>query len=119
MSERVYLVDPATKQLTAVEPVALTSVGVKERQDLEAWAISRPEIFGEPLLVITSEFDQFDRSDRRLDILALDEDGCLVVIELKLALSRASVRRRNVGPTLGYGRVPHSLGLPARQRRIA
>ena len=87
MSERVYLVDPATRQLTAVEPVALTSVGVKERQDLEAWAISHPEIFGEPLLVITSEFDRFDRSDRRIDILALDEDGCLVVIELKLALS--------------------------------
>jgi hypothetical protein len=87
MSERIYLVDPATKSLTAVEPVSLSSIGVKERQDLESWAVSHPEIFGEKLLVITSEFDRFDRSDRRIDILALDEDGCLVVIELKLALS--------------------------------
>ncbi|MFM7845519.1 MAG: hypothetical protein ACKPEY_14965, partial [Planctomycetota bacterium] len=86
MPECIYLVDPCTKQLTAVEPVSLTTVGVKERQDLEAWVISHPEIFGELLLVITSEFDQFDRSDRRLDILALDQSGVLVVIELKLAL---------------------------------
>ena len=34
--------------------------------------------------MITSEFDRFDKSDRRLDILALDRAGRLVVVELKL-----------------------------------
>jgi len=50
MAERVYLVDPATRQLTAVQPVALASVGVKERQHLEARAISHLELLGEPAL---------------------------------------------------------------------
>jgi RecB family endonuclease NucS len=38
---------------------------------------------GERLLVITNEFDEFDQSNNRLDILALDENKKLVVIELK------------------------------------
>jgi hypothetical protein len=57
---------------------------------LELWVINHPELLDESLFVITSEFDRFDKSDLRLDILALDreldpdEQGVLVVIELKL-----------------------------------
>lgn len=40
-------------------------------------------ILMEPKNVITTEFDHFDKSKKRLDILALDEDGRLVTIELK------------------------------------
>jgi hypothetical protein len=34
--------------------------------------------------VVTSEFDRFDKSGKRLDLLALDDGGKLVIIELKL-----------------------------------
>ena len=89
MSELLFIVDPVSKQLSPVEPVSFADIGVKERQDLEAWVTSHPLVLGEELLVITSEFDRFDRSDRRLDVLALDKNGYLVVIELKLDLSHS------------------------------
>jgi hypothetical protein len=41
-------------------------------------------MLGEPLLIVTSEYARFDKSSRRLDVLALDKDGELVVVELKL-----------------------------------
>lgn len=89
MTDRLYLVDAVSKQLTAVDPVALSDLGIGERRDLEAWVTANPDVLGEALLVITSEFDRFDRSDRRLDVLALDKRGVLVVVELKLDLSRS------------------------------
>jgi len=41
-------------------------------------------MLGEELLVITSEFSRFDKSNKRLDVLALDKFGTIVIIELKL-----------------------------------
>ena len=40
-------------------------------------------MLGEDLLVVSTEFDRFTNSNDRLDILALDKSGNLVVIELK------------------------------------
>ena len=60
-----------------------SSIGLLERQDLEEWAIEEPRILGEDLLVVTSEFEGFARTRDRLDILALDQTGKLVVVELK------------------------------------
>ncbi|MFH0982741.1 MAG: hypothetical protein V2A79_14550 [Planctomycetota bacterium] len=85
--DQIYLVDPASKKLTGVCAVSFAEIGVKERADLEAWVIDNPQVLGEDLLVITAEFDRFEKSTRRLDVLALDKDGVLVVVELKLELS--------------------------------
>jgi len=35
------------------------------------------------LLILTSEYDQFDKTNERLNLLAIDKNGDLVVIELK------------------------------------
>ncbi len=43
-----------------------------------------PESLGEELLIIQKEFDGFDETRERLDLLALDKQGSLVVIENKL-----------------------------------
>lgn len=80
----VYVVDPATKSTIKVDPTSFFELNVKERQDLQEWLINCPEVLGEPLLLISSEFDQFNRSDRRLDLLLIDQDGTLVIAELKL-----------------------------------
>src|SRR4051794_13801090 len=84
MADSIFIIDPTTKVPTKVESVAFADIGIKERNDLEQWVLRHAEILGEPLLIVTSEYSRFDRSARRLDVLALDEDGVLVVIELKL-----------------------------------
>lgn len=84
MKDPIYVVDPASKQTVQVGPTTFADLNVKERQDLQAWLMNRPEVLGEPLLLITSEFDRFDKSDRRLDLLLLDRDATLVIAELKL-----------------------------------
>ena len=43
-----------------------------------------PSALGEELLIIQKEFDGFDDTRERLDLLALDKDGNLVIIENKL-----------------------------------
>lgn len=54
-----------------------------ETDDLEEWAIEEPRILGEDLLVISSQYANFQDLRDRLDILALDPNGKLVVVELK------------------------------------
>lgn len=56
---------------------------ILERKNIEKWVETYPEILGEELLILTTEFDKFDKTSERLDLLALDQDGNLVVIELK------------------------------------
>ncbi len=58
-------------------------MGVWERNHMEEWISKCPKILGEELLIITTEYDKFDKTSNRLDILAVDNDGKLVVIELK------------------------------------
>ena len=89
MSDIIFIVDPVNKQPSKIEPVSFSDIGIKERQDLEEWIKNYPELLGEKLLIISSEFDKFDNSDRRLDILALDSDGFLVIAELKLDANRS------------------------------
>jgi hypothetical protein len=54
-----------------------------ERQDIEKWVEACPEVLGEELLILTAEYDRFDKTSERLDLLGLDREGSLVVIELK------------------------------------
>jgi hypothetical protein len=89
MANRIVLVDPVTNHVQHLESVSFASLKVKERQGLEAWVLQNPEVLGESLLVITPEFARFDKSKRRLDVLALDRGGTLVVIELKLEASNS------------------------------
>jgi hypothetical protein len=77
------IMDPEKPVPETLKPLTFSELGVKERKDLEEWVKANPDILGAELLIITTEYDRFDKSDKRLDILALDEDGKLVVVELK------------------------------------
>lgn len=54
-------------------------------------------------MIIQKEFDGFDDTRERLDLLALDKDGNLVIIENKLDWTTVAVmwfgRRLNMPPT--------------------
>lgn len=71
------------ESLVEMSPASLESAGLKERQDLQRMLGDRPDALGEPLLVVAEEFSPFTDSQRRIDLLALDSTGKLVVIELK------------------------------------
>lgn len=89
MKDILYLVDPKTRTTAEVRPTTFYDLNIKERQDLQAWLMDQPNVLGEPLLLITSEFSRFTKSDRRLDLLFLDANGSLVVAELKLDATRS------------------------------
>ncbi len=62
---------------------SFTGLNIWERQHIEEWVRTNPEMLGEDLLVVSIEFDKFSNSNDRLDVLAVDRQGNLVVIELK------------------------------------
>jgi endonuclease NucS-like protein len=69
-----------------LDPVPTTSFVtelVKERQDLQRLLRQQLQLLGEDLLFIAEEYSAFQGSSRRIDLLALDRAGQLVVIELK------------------------------------
>ena len=69
-----------------LEPVAATSFGqegVLERTDLQRILRDQPDVLEEGLLIISEEYGNWQDSNRRIDLLAVDADGRLVVIELK------------------------------------
>lgn len=69
-----------------LEKVAVTSLGqegILERADLQRILSDQPEVLEEGLLIIAEEFGSWQDSNRRIDLLALDSTGRLVVIELK------------------------------------
>lgn len=79
----LFSVNKATQELDAIENKDFAELDILERQDFQEWAIEEPEILGEELLVIQSEYSNFEETNDRLDILALDPQGKLVVVELK------------------------------------
>jgi hypothetical protein len=79
----IFSVDRDTKTLRPIREQAFAALDVLERRDFQEWVIDNPEILGEELRVIQSEYANFEETNDRLDILALDADGKLVVVELK------------------------------------
>lgn len=61
-----------------------SELGFRERDHLQEWIAKNPEVVGEELLIIQKEFDGFSETNERLDLLAVDKAGDLVVIENKL-----------------------------------
>lgn len=82
----MYIVDKVHNEIKKVEEKTFTDLGFKERQNLQEWIAKEPNVFGDddPLLIIQKEFDGFSDTKERLDLLALDKKGHLVIIENKL-----------------------------------
>jgi hypothetical protein len=72
-----------SKEISLYKETDLKSHNILERQDIEKWVENYPDILGEELLILTTEYDKFDKTDERLDLLAIDKEGNLVVVELK------------------------------------
>ena len=77
----MYKVDIENKKLLKIPSTKFSSLNLKERFDIQEWIEKSPEILGEELLIISKEL--ILPSGKRLDLLAIDKKGDLVVIELK------------------------------------
>lgn len=84
--EMVFSVVGATA--TTAKPIGLAEAGLKERQHLQEWVIEHPEVLGPDVKIVAFEFGSWAAHTGtlerdRLDVLALDGDGRLMVVELK------------------------------------
>lgn len=80
----MYQIDKAHNRIIRLEEKKFSDLKFSERGHLQEWLANEPTAFGEELLIIQKEFDGFDDTNERLDLLALDKDGNLVIIENKL-----------------------------------
>jgi len=71
-------------RINQLDNKTFSELGFKERSHLQEWIAYNPSVFGEELLIIQKEFSNFDDTNERLDLLALDQFGNLVIIENKL-----------------------------------
>ncbi|NVK57341.1 MAG: DUF4268 domain-containing protein [Alteromonadaceae bacterium] len=80
----MFKVDLAANRIQRLDSTSFSSQNLRERDNLQEWLAHQPDALGEELLIIQKEFDGFADTRERLDLLALDTDGQLVVIENKL-----------------------------------
>jgi len=80
----MFVIEKDTNTIRPLLKRSFTELGFKERKHLQEWIVSNPEALGEPLLIIQKEFSGFSETFERLDLLALDKNGNLVIIENKL-----------------------------------
>ncbi len=80
----MFQVDLSKNRIQKLEEKRFSDLNLREREHLQEWLAGQPDALGEELLIIQKEFDGFADTRERLDLLALDKDGQLVVIENKL-----------------------------------
>ena len=84
----MFKIDSTTNRIRPLKTERFSELGFSERKHLQEWLENYPQALspgeGDELLIIQKEFDGFDDTRERLDLLAIDKDGNLVIIENKL-----------------------------------
>lgn len=80
----MFRIDRDANEIQPLKQRTFTELGFKERAHLQEWIAKNPSCLGEDLLIIQKEFAGFSETNERLDLLALDKEGRLVIIENKL-----------------------------------
>lgn len=65
----MYIINTDSKESKKIEAITFSSLGLKERDDLQEWIVKEPAILGEELLIIQKEFSGFSDTNERLDLL--------------------------------------------------
>ena len=66
-----------------LDEITFGTVGLHERRDLQRLLREHIDVIAPETLVISEEFHDWEDSQRRIDLLAIDKEANLVVIELK------------------------------------
>jgi len=81
--KHMFLIDKQNKKATPLDKKLFSEMDLREQNDFQEWIINEPTILGESLLIISKEFSGWEGTKERLDLLALDREGKLVIIENK------------------------------------
>lgn len=68
----MYIIDQHQNRISKLKQRTFSELGFRERQHLQEWIANLPDSLGEELLIIQKEFDGFNDTNERLDLLALD-----------------------------------------------
>ena len=83
----MYIVNREEKTIEAVLSKTFSELQLTERYDLQEWLKKKPNVLAKDeddrLLIIQEEFSDFDETNERLDLLAIDREANLVIIENK------------------------------------
>jgi alkylated DNA nucleotide flippase Atl1 len=66
-----------------IDPATFKALGAEELRDIERWIKCEPEILGEDICILASQFSNWNKTSDRPDVLGLDRRGKLVVVEIK------------------------------------
>jgi hypothetical protein len=77
----LYELTPSS--IAKLERVDFSTIGLLERTDLQRLLRDHIDVIAPDTIVICEEFSSWDRSDRRIDLLAVDRQARLVIVELK------------------------------------
>lgn len=80
----MYKINKSDNNVVKLEQKLFKELKIKEREHLQEWIAKNPEMLGEELLIIQKEYDGFNDTNERLDLLAIDKEGGIVIIENKL-----------------------------------
>jgi len=76
----LYEISP--DNIGALTRVEFASEGIRERSDLQRLLRDHVSAIAPDTLVISEEFSSWDRSDRRIDLLAVDRQAWLAKLEV-------------------------------------
>lgn len=69
--------------IAEIPTATYASLGLREREDVQRVLREHIDVVSPDTLILAEEFGEWNDSRRRIDLLGVDREGCLVVIELK------------------------------------
>lgn len=95
MTDSYFTVDLESKEAVPLTSNSFAELKLLERDHLQQWVMSNPQIIGPDLIVVTSEFADWESKSAKIyerpDILFLDSAGGLIVAELKRDVAEDTV----------------------------
>jgi hypothetical protein len=79
----IYTFEYQSTTISKLDTASFNSLGILERQHLQAALKNNIQAISPHTLIIAEEFCEWDDSNRRIDLLGIDRDGNIIVIELK------------------------------------
>jgi RecB family endonuclease NucS len=79
----LHSIERSRNKLQVILPSSFTDEQWLERHHLQPLIRDNPQAIDPALFIVAEEFNSWEGSGRRIDLLGLDKEGNLVVIELK------------------------------------